>query len=409
MSVAAPRATRLRQCVILAGGLGTRLGSITAVTPKPVLSIGGRPFLALLLRELQRFGFEEALLLTGHLAGTLRQEVMQAASALPKPMSIVFAVEPEPLGTAGALRHAASLLDPYFLLCNGDSLLDTNLAPLLAAARKDPPGSAGRLLLRSVDDTTRYGRVSRTGERVEGFEQNCAGSGDIHAGLAVFSRDLLPELGTAASLEREVFPKLAAEGRLMAQPANGYFVDIGIPADLERARADLPNRLRRPALFLDRDGVINADHGYVGTRERFEFTPTALAAIARASAAGWHVFIVTNQSGVARGLYTEADVQSLHEWLLDQALQAGGTIDDIRYCPYHPDGSVAAYARASDWRKPGPGMLLDLIGRWQLDPARCHLIGDQPSDLQAADAAGIAGHHFDGGDLDALVARVMAG
>jgi D,D-heptose 1,7-bisphosphate phosphatase len=110
--------------------------------------------------------------------------------------------------------------------------------------------------------------------------------------------------------------------------------------------------LSRPALFLDRDGVINRDHGYVGTRERFEFIPGIHAAIRAACDAGWRVFVVTNQSGIARGLYTEADLAGLHAWMQDDLRRAGGTIDDIRYCAFHPDAVVPQYRRDSDWRKP---------------------------------------------------------
>ncbi|MBV9249690.1 MAG: HAD family hydrolase [Acetobacteraceae bacterium] len=162
---------------------------------------------------------------------------------------------------------------------------------------------------------------------------------------------------------------------------------------------ELPRMQPRPALFLDRDGVLNIDHGYVGTRERFEWTPGALDAIRHATASGWHVFVVTNQSGVARGYYDEAAVQQLLAWMADEARRAGGTIDDWRYCAYHPEGSVAAYCQVSDWRKPAPGMLLDVIHAWELDPARCIMVGDQASDMAAALAAGVQGHLFPGGNL----------
>jgi D-glycero-D-manno-heptose 1,7-bisphosphate phosphatase len=119
------------------------------------------------------------------------------------------------------------------------------------------------------------------------------------------------------------------------------------------------------------------------------------------------VFIVTNQSGIARGRYDEPALYALHAWVADELRAAGGTLDDWRHCPFHPEATVARYRRASDWRKPGPGMLLDLMRAWSLSPARCLLVGDQPSDLAAAAAAGIAGHRYAGGRLDALVATLL--
>jgi D-glycero-D-manno-heptose 1,7-bisphosphate phosphatase len=163
----------------------------------------------------------------------------------------------------------------------------------------------------------------------------------------------------------------------------------------------------RSALFLDRDGTINVDHGYVGTRERFEWIPGAREAVRLATAAGWLVFIVTNQSGVARGYYDEAAVVALHDWVIEEIRRAGGTIDDVRYCPMHPEATIAQYRGVSDWRKPAPGMILDLIRAWQLDPANCVMVGDQPSDMEAAAAAGIAGHLFPGGDLAQFVAPLL--
>ena len=399
----------MRQAVLLAGGLGTRLGALAAETPKPVLDVGGRPFLAWILLQLERFGITEVVILSGHLAMRTEQLVRAAVADLPRPLALTFSAEPEPLGTAGALRHAAPHLADSFLLCNGDSLFDANLARLLAACATDPPDVLARLLLRAVPDAARYGVVETEGEQVTAFRDrpDAPGPGTINAGVYALGRGILDHLPERGSLERDVLPKLAAAGAVRATGASGWFIDIGIPADLARARSEIGSRLTRPALFLDRDGVLNQDHGHVGTRERFEWIPGARQAVAAATDAGWHVFVVTNQSGVARGLYTEADVTALMEWIGDACRTAGGTIDDWRHCPFHPEGSVDAFRRVSDWRKPSPGMILDLLRAWRLDPGRCVLVGDQPSDIAAATAAGVAGHLFSGGDLAAFVGPLL--
>jgi D-glycero-D-manno-heptose 1,7-bisphosphate phosphatase len=404
--VTAARGIGIRQCAVLVGGLGTRLGALTRSKPKPLLECGDRPFLAWLMRELVRFGVEEFVLLSGYLAEEVRAAVAPIAARLPRPVRIVISQEPEPCGTGGALLHAAKLLDERFLLCNGDSLLLANLVPLLAGAAAADESVMGHVLLREVADATRFGvvKLGEAGVITEFAERPAPGeAGLINAGIYLFDRRILGELAPKCSLERDILPRLATKGVLRGRPAEGFFIDIGIPEDLARAAHELPARLIRPALFLDRDGTINVDHGYVGARARFEWIAGAKAAVRRATEAGWHVFVVTNQSGVARGLYNEAAVASLHHWMCEEIRRDGGNIDDIRYCPYHTEATLDEYRRDSDWRKPAPGMLLDLIKVWELAPERCVLVGDQPTDIAAADAAGIASLLFTGDNLDKAV------
>jgi D-glycero-D-manno-heptose 1,7-bisphosphate phosphatase len=167
-------------------------------------------------------------------------------------------------------------------------------------------------------------------------------------------------------------------------------------------------RPRRPAVFLDRDGVINVDRGYVSSRANFKWIPGAIQAIKALNDAGYYVFVATNQSGIARGLYSEREMKELHGYISRKLAASGARIDDWRHSPFHPEGTIAALARGSDWRKPGAGMILDLMRAWPVDRAKSVLIGDKESDMQAAAAAHVRGLRFGGGDLHAFVrARVL--
>lgn len=164
----------------------------------------------------------------------------------------------------------------------------------------------------------------------------------------------------------------------------------------------------RPAVFFDRDGVLNSDKGYLYRAEDFEWMPGAAEAVRYLNGRGYLVFVVTNQSGVARGYYSEEDVVRLHGWMNAELAKFGAHIDAFYYCPHLPDGSVEAYRCACECRKPLPGLILQAFGEWNVDKDRSFLVGDRLSDVQAAEAAGISGFTFPGGNLYDFIKTKLA-
>lgn len=143
------------------------------------------------------------------------------------------------------------------------------------------------------------------------------------------------------------------------------------------------------ALFLDRDGIINRDHAYVYRVEDFEFMPGIFEVCKHFQEQGYKLIVVTNQSGIARGYYTEEDFHILTKWMCAEFEKQQIRIDGVYFCPHHPDKGNAPYVQDCDCRKPHPGMLLQAITDHQLDPSVSVMIGDKVSDMQAAQAAGL--------------------
>lgn len=144
-----------------------------------------------------------------------------------------------------------------------------------------------------------------------------------------------------------------------------------------------------PALFLDRDGVINIDHGHVGTIDRWDFMPGIFELGRAASALGLMLVVVTNQAGIGRGLYSEADFHTLTNWMKDEFRTAGIVIADVYFCPYHPTEGIGEYRRHSEDRKPGPGMLLRAAREHGIDLGRSTFLGDSETDMIAGRTAGV--------------------
>ena len=161
------------------------------------------------------------------------------------------------------------------------------------------------------------------------------------------------------------------------------------------------------AAFFDRDGVLNVDKSYLYKIEDLEWIDGAKEALAYLTQQGYTVFVVTNQSGIARGYYTVDDMDKLHDFMAQQAAAAGGKIEKFYYCPHLPEGKIAEYAIECDCRKPKPGLILRAFEEYGIDKEAAFLIGDKPRDVESAEAAGIKGYLFSGGNLLNFVKEIV--
>nr|WP_245345050.1 HAD-IIIA family hydrolase [Asticcacaulis solisilvae] len=388
--------------VVLVGGRGTRLGKLAENCPKPLMKITEQKvFLDYFLESAVRQGFRDVLLLAGHL-GEQVQSRYDHASIGGAHISVV--IEPEPRGTGGAFAFVRDRLASTFIAANGDTLFDTNIRAVDAALHGSPD-TLGVLALRKVENAGRFGSVNVDGDgRILSFQEKTAESegqpGLINGGIYALRLEAIDRLKHfPSSIEADLFPQLASEGRLRGVESSGYFLDIGLPETYSRAVTELPAR-KRPVLFLDRDGVLNHDHGYVHAQDRWEWVPGAIRTIKAANDAGYAVVVVTNQAGIARGYYDECDVWKLHHAVQKELYRHGAFVDAFYYSPYHKDAVHEPYrVQAALDRKPGGAMIQRAFRQMNLSREGAFLLGDQESDVDAATSAGISGYRFPGGDL----------
>ena len=368
----------IRQAVILCGGKGTRLGSLTAETPKPLLPVGDRPFIEHLIQEVTRYGISEIILLTGHLG----EQFDRYNGTTINHAQIRVHREETPLGTWGGVVQACELLDPWFLLMNGDSWLDYDLTSMLL---KQP--DTMHMLGRYVSPADRYETLEVNKENVKAIvPRGQATGGFINSGIYVVNREVVKISAPGhSSLEQYLLPWLAETGTLTVDlcQSNTFFIDIGVPEDYERAQVDLIAQRTRPALFVDRDNTLTYDReGYTHHPDDMEFKPGAMELIHLANRMGWYVFVVTNQGGVTKGVYEEHYILDFHRKMQYTLAEFGAHIDGLEY-------EIELVSRR---RKPRPGMIEALIASWPIELGPSFMVGDKLADREAGIAAGIGGY-----------------
>lgn len=348
------------------------------------------PVLEALLWNLRRHGLTDILVAPGS-----DRALSTGPDAGARP-GVTWLDGPATTGLATALQRAAGRLDETCLVVDATVLFDVNYLDLclereragtLAAVGLCRPGAlrSGPVMAVQAGRVVAVGEAAAPGRRLVG------------GGLAALSRAVLDRIAPAeATDDLAFFASLAAAGELAGRCYDGFRGDA---TGRGGGRDALAAWRRKPAVFFDRDGVLNVDHGFVGTPERWDWVPGAPEAVKRCNDLGYLVVVVTNQSGIGRGYFTQDAFWRLMAWANARLRDRGAHWDAVYVCPHHPTAGLGAFRRDCACRKPAPGLFDLALADWEVDLARSLVVGDSDRDLAAGAARGIAGRLFPGGNL----------
>lgn len=387
--------------VIMAGGKGTRLAALTNdEIPKPMLPIAGKPILEWQVLRLKENDVLDIIMVVGHLQEKIIA-YFQDGSA--QGVRISYYSETEPLGSAGSLHDVGALLpEGPFVLIFGDVLFDIDLERMLAYHLKKHAAATLFVhpnshpfdsdLVLSNEDHRITGFDSKHNDRSAYWYEN-----SVNAGLYILDKTICARVCEArkTDLEKDVLNELAREeGQIYAYRSPEYIKDVGTPSRIQSAEQDLRNGIvslknlnrRQKAIFLDRDGTINESRGLVYREADFVLYPFAAQAIEQINRMGYLVIVITNQPAVARGLCSIADIEEIHKKMQTQLGEQGAYLDDILFCPHHPDKGYPeenpAYKIDCDCRKPKIGMIEQCIEAYNIDLTQSWMIGDTTVDIK---------------------------
>ena len=398
------------QAVIMAGGKGTRLATVTKNIPKPMVPIEGKPLLEYQIENLKENGVKNIILIVGHLGDVIRDHFGDGSAF---GVNISYFVEETPLGTAGALAKIKDRLEDTFFLVFGDLFININydrflsfhqekgaLVSLFAHPNSHPYDSD---IIITDDESKVTGWSYKKDVRTEDYRNL------VNAGLYVMQKAAVDEIEKIqktkgedkVDLEKELIIPLIATSPIYAYHSTEYVKDIGTPDRLQKVTADYVNgvceqrNLKHPqkCIFLDRDGTINKYVGFLRAAAQVELEPRAAEAIRLINESEYLAVVITNQPVIARGECSFEELNHIHNRLYTLLGREGAYLDGLYFCPHHPDkgfeGEVPELKFDCDCRKPKIGMLKKAESDLNADLSNSWFIGDTTMDVQTGKNAGM--------------------
>lgn len=390
------------KAVIMAGGKGTRISAVASNIPKPMIPVNGKPVLEYQIECLNRNGISDIIIVTGHL-GHIIQDYFNDGSKFN--CDISYYAEDTPLGSAGALYKIQNILSDDFLLINGDIIFDVDFSRFiefhrshnaLASLAVHPNSHPFDSALLETDSESRVVHWLNKEDPREYYKNQ------VNAGLHIISKKLIQntkQVQEKIDLDRDILKPNIVSGRVYAYHTPEYIKDMGTPERYYQVEKDIKSGLvkkknlsnKQKAVFIDRDGTITRLDGFVTKVEQLKLNDRAADALRIINESGFLAIVITNQPVIARGECTIEELDMIHRKMEADLGASGAYVDDIFYCPHHPDKGFAGerpeYKIECECRKPKPGMILAAAKKYNIDLLQSYMIGDNKKDALAGIAA----------------------
>ncbi len=387
------------QVLILAGGRGSRIKKLSNKIPKPLIKFENKDLLGLIIRNLTKYNFKEIIILAGYKGQQIKKKYHNKLINFVK---IKCVIEKKRMGTWGSVIQNKKLITNNFILLNGDTFFNYNFIKLKSINLKFD------INLILTKNHNYFENKKLTGLYINNKNHviKKKNSTYINSGTYIIKKKILRKYQNQnMSIENDVIEKKILNNEIGGTLSNDFLIDIGTKSNLKYAQEFLIENLKKPAIFLDRDGVINYDSGYVYKFKNFKFKEGVLPGLKYLSKKNLYIFIVTNQAGIAKKKFLERDFYLLHKKLKNYFLKKDIFINDVIYCPFHNESLIKRYRKNSKFRKPGNLMIENLIKKWPVDRKKSFMIGDQKTDEIAANKSSLYFRYTEN-EFDKLVIKI---